>query len=136
MNYQAALQLEEEQAQQLKSFIDSCKTSQVIWGLQDPDSLDWVICDSIDQDETEVMPLWSEKSLAIAFCTDEWADYKAATMSVDDYLEFLVSDLNYDGVLVGLNWDVEQDVEGQTSLELDPIDVAKAFAECEIELEA
>ena len=126
---------------QLKTFVDTCKLSQQIWALQDPATNDYVICDSSDFEQTDVMPLWSEKSMAEAYCTDEWAGYVACSISVDDYLEQWVTDLNYDGVLIGLNCDVEQEASGEAddvqtaSVEIDPIDVAKAFADCEIEYE-
>jgi len=123
---------------QLKSFVDACKQSQLIWGLLDPQTNDWVICDSSEFEETDVLPLWSDKDQAFAFCTDEWAAYRASSISVDEYLEQWVTDLNYDGVLLGINWDVEQELEEDgagSSIEVDPIDVAKAFADCEIEFE-
>ena len=115
----------------LKSFVDNSKASQHIWALRCPQSKDWVVCDSIEFSDTDVLPLWSSQAQASAFCTDEWQGYEVCAISVDDYLEFWVSDLNYDGVLVGIDWQVEDSF----SVELDPIDVAKAFAECEIILD-
>jgi hypothetical protein len=112
---------------QLQLFIDNSKKSQIIWGLQDSKTSDWVVCDSAEFDDTDVMPLWSDESAAKAYCTDEWTGYQAVSISVDDYLEHWVSDLNDDGVLLGLNWRVED----ETVVETDPIDLAKAFAEYE-----
>lgn len=112
----------------LKTFIDISKTSQQIWALRCPDSKDWVVCDSIEFTDTDVLPLWSNKEQAQAYCTDEWHGYEVCVISVDDYLEHWVSDLNYDGVLLGIDWQLDDSF----SVELDPIDVAKGFAEYEI----
>ena len=112
---------------QIQAFIDNTKSTQVMWALKDPQTDDWVVCDSVQYTDTDVMPLWADEKQAKNYCSDEWAGYQAVKSSVDDYLEFWVSDLNYDGVLLGLDWLVEQD----NSIEVDPIEVAKAFADHE-----
>lgn len=117
-----------DSAEQLNDFVNNIKESQTIWALKDPQSEDWVVCDSVVFDDTEVMPLWTDKSLAKDYCIDEWEGYSVAPISVDDFLEFWVSDLNYDGVMVGLDW---QGDEENDSVEFDPIDVAKALADYE-----
>ncbi len=114
---------------QLQTFINNIKETQTIWALLCPKTEDWVVCDSVVYDETEVMPLWTSKALAEAYCIDEWADYQAEAISVDEFLEFWVQDLNYDGVTVGLDWQGTESDEN----EFDPIDVAKAFADHESE---
>ncbi len=112
---------------QLQTFIDNSKTEQVIWALQDPATEDWVVCDSLEFEETDVMPLWSLQSAAKAYCEDEWKDYQAVAISIDDFLEFWVHDLNKDGLLVGLEWLADED----NSVEMDPIELAKALADYE-----
>lgn len=112
---------------QLQSFVDISKSTQVIWALQDSQTQDWVVCDSAEYSDTDVMPLWSSEADAMAYCTDEWAGYQAVAISVEDYLEHWVSDLNYDGILLGINWQVDDSF----CVEVDPIDVAKAFADHE-----
>ncbi|MFT4927957.1 MAG: hypothetical protein ACI8WB_004072, partial [Phenylobacterium sp.] len=95
------------------------------WALQDPSSQDWVVCDSLEFEKTDVMPLWSNESGAKAYCEDEWQGYQAVTISIDDYLEFWVDELNNDGVLVGLDWTLLD----ESSVEVDPIVVAKELAD-------
>lgn len=112
---------------QLQTFIDKVTVSQKLWALQDPTSGDWVVCDSLDFDNTDAMPLFSSAAAATAYCEDEWDQYKAVTISVDDYLEHWVNNLNDDGVLVGLDWLADE----QSSVEIDPIVVAKGLAEIE-----
>ena len=112
---------------QIQSFVDISKSTQIIWALQDPQTQDWVVCDSAEFSDTDVMPLWSDEANAKAYCTDEWEGYKAVSISVEDYLEHWVSDLNYDGILLGINWQVDESF----CVEADPIVVAKVFADYE-----
>lgn len=90
--------------QTLLTFLAEVKPNQLFWALQDKKSEDWVVLDSLNYEQTEVMPLWSSETLAAQHCTEEWADYLPAAISVADWLEFWVDDLLEDGVVIGLNW--------------------------------
>jgi hypothetical protein len=109
---------------QLQTFVDKSKASQTFWGLQDPTSDDWVVCDSLEFEETDVMPLWTDSKGATNYCSEDWSDYVPVAITVEDFLEYWAADLNYDGVLLGLDWLAED----ENSIEIDPIEVAKAFA--------
>ncbi|CAM4446991.1 DUF2750 domain-containing protein [Shewanella livingstonensis] len=117
-----------EQTAALSSFIESVRQHQVLWGLQDETGEGWVVCDSSEFEETDVMPLWSSEAAARSHCTDEWADYNPVTITLTDFLEYWVSDLNDDGVLIGVNWEAEQEC-----LEIDPIVLAKELVDFEKE---
>ncbi len=93
----------------LEAFVTDVKTSQKIWALQEPSSEDWVVLDSINFENTDVMPLWSNEALAKEHCIDEWKDYIATEISLAHWLEFWVEDLNEDGVIIGVNWQEEQE---------------------------
>jgi len=88
----------------LPTFLTEITTAQVFWALQEPNSEDWVVLDSIAFENAEVMPLWSTQALAKAHCKDEWQSYVPNAISVADWLEFWLDDLHEDGVLVGVNW--------------------------------
>ncbi len=107
-------------------FFADVKPNQVVWGLQDKTGEDWVICDSAQFENTDVMPLWSSESLAQRHCCDEWKDYQPAAISVADFLEFWVDDLNEDGVMLGINWQGEDDC-----LEIDLVEFSQSLAEIE-----
>ncbi|MGL4474628.1 MAG: DUF2750 domain-containing protein [Shewanella sp.] len=111
----------------LSSFIDNVKQHQLLWGLQDETGEGWVVCDSADFEDTDAMPLWSTEALASANCTDDWADYKAVAIPLSEYLEFWVSDLNDDGVVIGIDWQNDQDC-----VEVDPIVLAKHLVDVEL----
>lgn len=112
----------------LTSFIENVKEHQVVWGLQDETGEGWVVCDSSEYEDTDVMPLWSSKDIAQGHCTEEWADYKAVSIALDELLEYWISDLNDDGVLVGVDWQTNEDC-----FEIDPIVLAKNLVDIEKE---
>lgn len=86
-----------------QDFIDEVKTQGELWGLLCDD--EWVICDSQDGEGIDVLPLWSSEEAAQALCTDEWADYEPARITVDEFFDEWVNDLDADGVRIGLDWD-------------------------------
>jgi hypothetical protein len=96
----------------LASFIADVTPTQSFWALQDKESEDWVVLDSVIFDETEVMPLWSTPEFALVHCTEEWSDYVPAEITLSDWLEFWVKDLIEDDAVLGINWIGEEgDVE-------------------------
>ncbi|GGI76685.1 DUF2750 domain-containing protein [Shewanella gelidii] len=112
----------------LAKFVANVKESQTLWGLQDKAGEGWVVCDSSEYEETDVMPIWSNKEQAEGHCTQEWQDYVAVAIPLEEFMEYWVSDLNDDGVLVGLDWEAETDC-----LEMDPIELAKELVNIEQE---
>jgi len=110
----------------LKSFLNQVKDTQEICALQDKDSKDWVVLDSVNFENTEVMPLWSTEALAKSHCVQEWADYVPAAISVAEWMEFWVEDLLEDGVIIGLNWQ-----ENEACFELELPEFTQALAEVE-----
>jgi len=87
-----------------KAFLKDVQLDQVLWALQDKASEDWVVLDSINFENTDVMPLWPTEVLAKQHCSDEWKNYSPAAISLADWFEFWLEDLNSDGVIVGINW--------------------------------
>jgi hypothetical protein len=95
--------------QLLNAFLAEVKPTQLLWALQDKESEDWVVLDSINYEETEMMPLWSSEELAAQHCTEAWADYVATAIPLADWLEFWIEDLVADGVVIGINWNGQED---------------------------
>ncbi len=114
-------QLSADVANNLALFIAEVKGLGQLWGLQHGD--DWVVCDSAEVEQTDVLPLWSSESYARAHCVEEWQDYQPVAISLDDFFDEWVNDLQGDGVLIGTNWNA--DMEGA---EVDPIELAKELA--------
>ena len=110
----------------LNNFLAQAKPTQTLWALQDKTSEDWVVLDSIAYESTEVMPLWSSAELAQQHCIEEWANYIPAEISLSDWLEFWIEDLNQDGVIVGVNWQGNDEY-----LEMELADFTQALATIE-----
>lgn len=86
-----------------QEFFNEVQATQMLWALHDKDSDGWVIVDSLQFEETEVMLLWSRESLAQALCTDEWQDYVPTQISIADWLEFWIEDLSEDNIAIGID---------------------------------
>lgn len=113
--------MSEQHQQQYQRFLDEVAANQVMWGLSFGD--EWVVCESSEFEDTEVMPVWSSESEAKAQCIDEWAEYVPFEITLAEFLEVWVEDMSEDGVRIGPNWDA--DLEG---LELDVLELVKALA--------
>jgi len=107
----------------LTTFLAEAKPSQTLWALQDKASEDWVVLDSIAYENTEVMPLWSSAELAEKHCVEEWSNYIPCAISLADWFEFWLEDLNEDGVIVGVNWQ-----DNDECLEMELADFTQALA--------
>ncbi len=110
----------------LDSFLCEVKNTQFLWALQDKSSQDWVVLDSPTFEDTEALPLWSNESLAQLHCIDEWQDYQPCQISLADWFEFWLEDLNEDGVIVGINWQGDDDC-----LELELSEFSQSLASIE-----
>lgn len=110
----------------LSLFSNDVKPTQTLWALQDTKSEDWVVLDSLQFEETEVMPIWSTKELAQVHCVEEWKDYTATAITLADWFEFWVDDLLEDNVVIGLNWGDEGN-----DLEVDLAELTQVLTEIE-----
>lgn len=110
----------------LVHFLTEVKPTQILWALQDKSSEDWVVLDSPSFENTDVMPLWSSTELAQQHCIDEWSDYVPCKITLADWFEFWLEDLNEDNVIVGINWQ-----DNDECLEMELSDFTQALAEIE-----
>ncbi len=110
----------------LNNFLTDVKPTQQLWALQDKKSEDWVVLDSLQFAETEVMPLWSTQASAQSHCVDAWQTYIPAAISLADWFEYWVDDLLKDNVIIGLNWGNEE-----VDIEIDLEELTQALTEIE-----
>lgn len=110
----------------LEAFAQAIKSNQSLWALQDTASEDWVVLDSVNFENGESMPLWSSEALAKAHCIDEWQAYSPAEISLAEWLEFWVEDLNEDGIIIGVDWPTDGDC-----IEVELADFTQAVAAVE-----
>ncbi len=110
----------------LNTFLVNTKPTQLLWALQDKASEDWVVLDSVAYENTEVMPLWSSAELAQQHCIDEWQNYTPCEISLSDWFEFWLENLNQDNVIVGIDWQDDDEY-----LEMELADFSQALARIE-----
>ena len=67
------------------AFLNDVKPTQTLWALQDKSSEDWVVLDSSQFENTDVMPVWSSEELAKVHCVDEWQSYRPTKITVADW---------------------------------------------------
>lgn len=87
-----------------------------VWTLEGDDG--FALCPSVDNDELDVMPMWSQPEYANAHCRDEWSQYKAVPIAVEELLDDWLPGMHGDLILVGVNWN--QALEG---VEIEPLDL-------------
>jgi hypothetical protein len=98
-------------------FIDQVLASGLVWGLKSEDG--WAVCPSIEFEETDVFPFWSNEEDAKVHCSGEWKIYTASSISLEEFLEDWLPGMHEDDVMAGPNWDEEL-----TGLEVEPADLA------------
>jgi len=122
----------------LTTFLADVKNTQSFWALQEKSGEDWVVLDSINFENTDVMPLWSTQELAQQHCVDEWQEYVPTQITLSDWLEFWLEDLSEDGVIIGINWqeevaasDGDSDIQNEY-FEIDLAEFSQSLAEIEV----
>lgn len=91
-----------------------------VWGLEGPEG--WALCPSERYNDTDVMPLWSERSLAARHCIEEWLDYQPVVIALEELLDDWLPGMHEDVLLVGVNWTAA--LEGD---EWEPLDLLDEF---------
>ncbi len=114
--------LSDEDQENHQRFLDEARQSGTVWGLANEDG--WAVCPSIEFEETDVFPFWSQERFAKALCVDEWSVYQAKSISVEDFLIEWLPGMHEDNALVGTNWDEEL-----SGMEVEPADLAKSLGE-------
>ncbi|MBV2128018.1 DUF2750 domain-containing protein [Arsukibacterium indicum] len=104
-----------------QKFVEEAKTHGVVWTLADGEDL--LVVESVEFEETDVMPFWSNKADAQAHCSDEWADYKPEAIPLDVFCEGWLKEMYEDGVLIGTNWD-----ESLNGPEVEPRELLESLA--------
>ena len=99
-------------------FVENIQESGEVWSLKSDDG--WVVVDSAEYEDSEVMPFWSEEAYAKDLCVGEWAHFKPEAITFEEFIEEWLAGMDEDGVLVGPNWNADLD-----GLEVEPIEILK-----------
>jgi len=108
---------------QLVSFVEKVRLSEQVWALGGDDG-GFVVCESNQFAETDVLLLWESEDAAKAQCKEEWQEFTPVEINLDEFLDEWVEDLNEDSALVGLKWN-----DDQVCVEIEPVGLARALSE-------
>ena len=108
---------------ELVNFVEKVRLNESMWALGAEDG-GFVVCESNQFSDTDVLLLWGTEDAAKAQCKDEWNDYTPVEIGLDEFLDEWVEDLNEDDALVGLNWN-----DDQVCVEIEPVGLAKALCD-------
>lgn len=109
-------------------FVKRVREFSQVWGLKTEEG--WVLSPTNDEEST-VMPFWSDRAYAAECATEEWAEYEATAIPLENFLRYWLPGMAEDGVLVGTNWNSQL-----IGLEVAPMDLhAELSAADEAQLE-
>ncbi len=89
----------------LNTFAANVVKAGALWLLTSED--EYLVVDSVEYADTDVMPIFSSEAAAKALCVDDWADYSIAQIAVEDFFEQWLPELDKDGILLGIDLDAE-----------------------------
>ncbi|KZN35126.1 DUF2750 domain-containing protein [Pseudoalteromonas luteoviolacea] len=113
------LELESE----VVNFVTVVKQSEQVWALGAEDG-GFVIVESNQFEESDVLLLWADESAALEQCKDEWEEFKPIAIDLDSLLDEWVEDLRDDNALIGINWNNDN-----VCVEIEPVSLARALAD-------
>lgn len=83
---------------------------QSFYGLFDDNAQEWLIVDANGSEGFDALPLFSTPEIAAAQLSGEWQDFSVSEITVDDWLEFWMDDLNGADIVIGIDWGKTDDV--------------------------
>lgn len=86
-------------------FVQRAVAAKAVWGLRS-ESLGWAHCPSNEHEDTDVILFWSDRAYATRHQKEEWVDYIAVEIELEEFIDAWLQGMNADGVLAGPNWDV------------------------------
>lgn len=109
----------------LSDFSQAVIESGELWVLSVDD--EFVVVDSIEFDNTDVMPIFSSQAKAQALCVDDWSSYQPLAIELETFFEEWLPSLDQDQVMLAL--DLDENLVGD---ELEPFKLAKQLAKDEL----
>lgn len=103
-------------------FIDEALETGCVWGLEGPEG--FALCQSVANEELDVMPLWSQPEYAQLHVAGEWSSYKIVPIALEELLDDWLPGMHDDVTMVGPNWNAE--LEGD---EVEPLDLLEDIEE-------
>lgn len=89
-----------------KRFIGQVLETEQVYGLCGPDG-EWAVSPSQDDEERDVLVVWSDEASAAVHQKGEWEYYEPTAIDLEEFVDFWLNGMHEDGVLVGPNWDAQ-----------------------------
>lgn len=86
-----------------EAFVIQVAGSKLVWGLTNKEG--WANTSANDDEETDVIPFWSDRAYAKACARDEWKGYMPTDMPLAEFLESWCVGMANDETMAGINWD-------------------------------
>jgi len=104
------------------TFLSEAVATGCVWGLENDEG--FAVCPSVDNEERDVMPLWSQPEYAQVHVEGEWQEYRVVPIALEELLDDWLPGMHEDLTLVGPNWNA--DLQGD---EVEPLDLLEDFEE-------
>lgn len=98
-------------------FIERTAASKLVWGLKNKEG--WANSTANDDEETDVVPFWSDRAYAKACARDDWKGYLPVSIPLAEFLESWCTGMAEQATLAGVNWDANM-----FGMEVDALDLA------------
>lgn len=108
--------LGDDAEENVELFIFDAIETGCVWVLESDEG--FALCPSVDNEELDVMPMWSQPEFAKLHVQDEWKGYQVVPIAVEELLDEWLPGMHGDLILVGVNWNAA--LEGA---ELEPLDL-------------
>jgi hypothetical protein len=109
-------ELSEDFDENYELFIADALDTGCVWALEGEEG--FALCPSVDSEDIDVMPLWSQPEYAQVHSKDEWAKYEVVPIATEELLDEWLEGLHGDLILVGVNWN-----EAMEGVEIEPLDL-------------
>lgn len=84
-------------------FIKNVAASKLVWALKNKNG--WANTNASDDEDTDLIPFWSDRTYAKICARDEWRDYSPVSIRLPEFLENWCMEMAEGDVLAGINWD-------------------------------
>lgn len=91
----------------LERFIARVKKHHTVYGLRSPDDESWAVCASREDEDLDVVLIWSNPDFATEHRREEWDDYIVTPISAEDFVETWLQGMHAEGSFVGPDWDLK-----------------------------
>jgi len=112
------IELSDDLEENFERFIAEAVDTGCVWALEGREG--FALCPSVDNEEIDVMPFWSQPEFAKTHCKEEWGKYEAVPIALDELLDEWLPGMHGDLVLVGGNWN-----SAMEGLEIEPLDLTE-----------